>query len=335
MTVTLESLGQEFCWSIEKVAGPMLQAAIQRGLGGVGAGAGLGALGGAGIGTAMGYRRARQEGAGRGQALVQGLGGAGHGALVGAAAGGAGLGVLQAAGAAPGLAGAATRLPGVGAFARSGQRQVHGLTGWTPRGFGSVEGIQQMGAGSADAAKRHAKAFKNIFSGGPKAQAEMAGAAKQLAVTRKAEQMGLTNLPGFAKSLVKHPLNTLRAGAAEQWHGNPKMTAAMVGASGLGVAQELRKKGPDAEGRGGRIAGNLASLATMPLGAMPAMTQMAVGSGLTKAMGKLVPKPVVTSSLGQNPAPPETSPMGSGLASPVERQYSDRASGQIQVGGNS
>jgi hypothetical protein len=159
----------------------------------------------------------------------------------------------------------------------------------------------------------------------------LGSAVKQLAAARRAEQMGLTNLPGFAKSLVKNPLETIRAGAAEAWHGSPKMTAAMLGLGGLGVASELTKKGPESEGRGSRIAGHLANIATVPFGAMPQLTQMAMGAGIQKAFGRLAPKP---SQLGQNPAPPETHPTGSGLSAPIEHQYSDRASGQIRIGDN-
>ena len=181
MTATLESLGSEFCRSLEKMAGPMLQAAVQRGLGGVGAGAGVGALAGAGIGTAMGYRQARQEGAGRGQALAQGLSRAGRGAVRGALVGGAGLGALQAGGVAPGLAGSLTRAPSlVGSAARMGQRQVHGLTGWTPKGFGSAEGLRQIGGGSATAEKALEKAWSSDSTKG------LGGAAKQLQAARKA-----------------------------------------------------------------------------------------------------------------------------------------------------
>lgn len=332
MTVVLESLGGEFCRSLEKAAGPMLQAAVQRGLGGVGAGAGVGALAGAGIGAVRGYRQARQDGQGVGGALAGGLGGAAKGVLPGAAVGAAGLGAVQAAGGMPGLAGRLTAMKGpVGAFARSGQRQVHGFTGWTPRGFGDVEGARQIGLGSADAAKRHSAALKQVFSGAPKDQLEMSRASKQLAVTQKAEHMGLTNLPGFAKSLAKNPVDTIRTGLAGQWHGADTATKALtLGLPAMSLASEMHKSGPEAEGRGGRLLGQAASLVTMPFGAMPQMTQMALGSGVNKAVNRLR-----HNSLGQNPAPPEVHPSGGGLAAPIEHQYSDRASGQIRVGENS
>jgi hypothetical protein len=177
---------------------------------------------------------------------------------------------------------------------------------------------------SHDAEKALEKAWASDSTKG------LGGAAKSLAAARKAEQMGLTNLPGFAKSLAKNPLETIRAGVGEQWHNAPGVTALGVGVTGLGVAGELKKKGPEAEGRGGRIASHLTNLAMMPMGAMPQITQMATGAGVNKLVGKLRP----SSTLGQNPAPPELHPSSTGLSSPVEHVYSDRASGQIRVGDN-
>lgn len=106
-----------------------------------GAGLGLGAVGGAGIGAVggavSGYRKAREEGQGMAGALASGAMGAGSGAFKGGLVGGA-LGAAGGAAAGhlnPQLGSAlAKQENAVGKVSRFGQRQLHGLTGWTPEG---------------------------------------------------------------------------------------------------------------------------------------------------------------------------------------------------------
>lgn len=290
---------------------PELRAAVQRGLGGLGAGAGLGGLVGAAAGGVHGYREAKQQGAGTGDAVLHGLlrapGGAGKGALLGSL----GLGALEAAGAIPGAAGAATKAPGIlGSAARFGQRQVHGLTGWTPRGFLDTEGARAIGAGTPLGNKPSAKA---------------------MAAAGRAQELGITSLPGFARSFMKQPVETIRAGVGHQWHAGSKLDKAMmVGLPAAAAASEFAR---DPEGRGGRLAGNAVQLGSLALGPVPLAGQLAAGAAGNAAVRRVM-KPkggTQASELGQNPAPPETASTANGLATPVERQYSDRAIGEIPV----
>lgn len=299
---------------------PGTRAAIQRGLGGLGAGAGIGGLVGAGVGGVGGYREARREGAGRGEALVRGLGAAPKGAATGALVGGAGLGALEASGAVPGAYGAATKAPGLlGSAARFGQRQVHALTGWTPRGQLDPAGARQIGAGAAGAIARRAGATKNL-----------AAADRAVGAAEKAESMGLTSLPGFARSFKQNGVvPTVLAGIGQQWHGGSVVDKALM--AGVPAATAINELGHDREGRGGRLAGLAGQTGMMAFGSLPLAGSLAVGAagaGAAHALGKLRKQ---DPALNHNPAPPETSPTGSGLAGPVERQYSDRATGETSV----
>lgn len=299
---------------------PAARAALQRGLGGAGAGAGAGGLIGAGIGGLGGYHEARREGAGVGGALLHGVGGAAQGATTGALVGGAGLGALEAAGATPGLYGRLAGAKGpVGTAARFGQRQVHALTGWTPKGFFAPEGARQMGAGAADAVAHAAK-------GGP-------GADKALHAAERAEAMGISSLPGFARSVREHGLGkTMAAGAADQWHsGGTTGKLLAVGVPAATVAGELGREGDEKKGRAGRLLGAAGQVGAMSLGTLPIAGTLAVNAAtrkLTNAAGHLRGR---ASEVGHTPAPPETSPSANGLASPVERIYSDRATGEVPV----
>jgi hypothetical protein len=300
---------------------PAIRAAVQRGLGGVGAGAGAGALAGAGLGGLRGYHKAREEGAGVGEALLHGAGGAAHGASTGALVGGAGLGALEASGVAPGLYGRLGGMKGpIGAGARFGERQVHALTGWTPKGFFSPEGARQIGAGAADAAARLAR------DASPEAR-------KAFDAAERAEGMGITSLPGFVRSVREHGLGkTMAAGAADQWHAGGRLGKALaVGVPAATVVGELGRKGPEAEGRTGRLLGAAGQVGAMSLGTLPIAGTLAVNAAtrhVANAAGKLRGR---GSEVGHNPAPPETSPAATGLTGPTERVYSDRATGEIPV----
>ena len=239
-----------------------------------------------------------------------------------------------------------------GALSRFGQRQVHGLTGWTPKGFMNPEGIRGMRAGAFDAAERMSAAERSVAPGVGKyrpglvdrvlrrnpeevqkrvaraGHEEMVGARKAYQSAQKAEDMGLTSLPGYARALANHPVDALRSGFAEQWHGmGPGGKALVVGLPGMGVASELSKPGePDGPGRFERAGTRLGELA-YAMGPLPLSGQLALGAGagsLAKRMGKLFDrkKPVV----GSLPAPPSLEPAG-GEVAPAEQLISDRALG--------
>lgn len=328
--------------------------AMSRGLGGLGSGAGVGGLtglvGGAGVSGMRGYREAQEAGATGQQAvahgIARGLRGAAKGAIVGAGLGGAGMGAAAARGLrTPAL----TSAPSViGSAARFGQRQVHGLTGWTPKsGISSIRGGSWAAAKRADEAEKalrmtqrgEAKAgLINRLRGGT--PAEMQGrmlqgaekahtkAQKGLAASQKAEQMGLTSLPGYARSLRDKPLQTIRAGFGEQWHSADPLTKAFIyGYPAAAAAKELRT--PSQEGgkgkaeRVGRSMGELAwGMGPLPISSMMLAAPLlgAAGGGAGRILGKLRGKhqPV--------PEPPSVDPAG-GEAVPSEHIFSERAMG--------
>lgn len=329
---------QAFDRELEKLAlSPGALAAIQRGLGGLGAGAGIGGLAGAGIGAVQGYRHARQQGAGVGQAALGGtLGGALRGAGTGAAIGGLGVGALQAAGAAPGLYGRLAEAPGaLGSAARFGQRQVHALTGWTPRGFLSPEGARQIGAGNAlENIRLHGKAedaAKALAGTGGRAEAvaqrRLGQATKARQASEQAEQMGLTSLPGFAKSIRDNGLaKTMKAGLSEQWHGGGLTGKLMI--AGVPAAALASEAGKGSEGRAGRLANTAEQVAMTALGPVPLAGQLAVGAagaGIHRGIRRL--RGITDERPPQRSETHDTS----GASLPTERVYSDRASGEVPV----
>lgn len=233
---------------------------------GLGVGAASGGLLGAGVQGVRGYQQAKEQGATTGQALMGGVGGAVSGGLTGAAIGG-GLGGVA------GLAGGA-RARGVadklvqsknplGATARFGQRQLHSVTGYadhrTPEG---LKQLNDMRAGSWGAKQRMEAAQKNLAAvqgksgvdpaALQKAQQEASKAGVGLAAAEKAQGMGLTSLPGYLKSLAHRPIDTIRAGAAEQWHGSGLGGKFLfAGVPALGAAGEALT--PSEEGGPGKV----------------------------------------------------------------------------------
>ena len=238
----------------------------------VGSAALLGGVSGLGTGY-LGYRKAKAEGATTGQAL-------GHGLQSGAvgAAGGAALG-----------AGLAHVAPNVGKeLSNFGQRQVHGLTGWTP-----AEGLHSIEHGAHDATKRFNDAHvKSILEASPENLKNLENTRKGMHAAQEAERMGITSLPGIAKSVKEHGLmNTVRAGAAEQLHGTTAATKAMMlGLPAIGIAHSAlsREDSDPNAGKGerigravGNVVGNLAG------GPLPVIGQTVIG-GAAEGAGKMV-----------------------------------------------
>lgn len=318
-----------FHQELEKLAGPLAQSALkvlksqalQRGLGGVGAGAGLGgavgALTGAGIEGVKGYRSAKGQGATTIQALANGLGGsiggAMKGGIAGAGVGAAGLGSLAAArpGVAKALRSIAKREGAIGSLTRAGQRQVHAVTGWTPQGMLNSAGARELRAGAYDAAEQAAKAEKGLgkawnrvadrAAAAPtratmealpvdadilrKAVKEQKRAKGYLTAAEKAEGMGLTSLPGYFKSMKERGIGkTLWAGGKEQWKSGPMGKAFIAAPIGM-AAKELATPGESGEGgrleRAGKALGGLGFAA----GPLPFTGQILMHSGATTAGG--------------------------------------------------
>lgn len=262
---------------------------------GIGAGGALGALAGGGLGGLRGYREARDLGFSRGEsaayAAQRGLKGAAKSGVLGAAAGGAaGLaGGQKARELAQGLVQRGT----AGAPSRFAQRQLHSLTGYADR-----EGLKAMGGGAETARKRLVAAGKALADAAPekagKHLKEIKRARAGLDAATKAEEAGLTSIPGIVKGLTGNaalqgkrlsPLEAAKTMVGEQWHGSGVGgKALMFGMPALGAASALRPGGPeeDQAGQGrleraGRALGTGLAYAT-PLGI--------VGQGLlAKGMG--------------------------------------------------
>jgi hypothetical protein len=279
----LEGFGKYAFASVRATAGALgnlgrnvAEIAAKR-VGGVGAGAGVGALGGAALGGAVGgvksYKDARAEGADGMGAVARGLGGG-----LQSAVSGAGLGAL--AGGALGAAGLNTaalerRTDLLGSSARFGQRQVHGLTGAVPMGPGSkIERIRAMGAGAAPAQARLDAALK------AKAPEEVVGRARAgLAAASRAEELGMTSVPGFAKAVATRPMEALPAAVMSSWRGaGPTERVLQFGLPALGIASSLSSpdRGAVAESALGATA-PLVVPSTLPLSGM-----VAAGSLLSK-----------------------------------------------------
>jgi len=227
-----------------------------------GRGALLGAGGGAILGGIHGYQHAEENG----QSGVAGaLGGAVHGATMGGMAGG------LVGGAAGGLVkrdlSHLTQAPGaLGAASRFGQRQVHGLTGMLSPS--EIEGVR---GGAYDARQALTTAKAEGSKSVPRLE-------KALNASERAQNMGLTSLPGYLKSVKKNGIGaTLRTSAEEQWRNQPLLTAAAVGlplaAGALAPTEEGQGRG-EAVGRAvGGAAGEIAG------GIMPIGGQIALGAG--------------------------------------------------------
>lgn len=175
---------------------------------------------------------------------------------------------------------------------RFGQRQLHSVTGWAPKGVNKVEALRELGAGAAPALKRLEAAQAAVTKGGGKsALRELASAEKHVRAAKDVERLGATSLPGYVKALATKPGQTLSAGVREAWHGSGTGVGGAVGKGltvGLpaaGVAgealRESEKGEKSREERVGRAAGGLA----FGLTSMPMTGAMLLGTGLTGAAG--------------------------------------------------
>lgn len=340
----LEALRDE----LRKVAGPM-PAAVHAALGSAGALGGVGALGGAVLGGGIkgykSYRQAKEQGATTGQALGASLGGAAQGAMTGGVAGGV-AGALGggAAGYLRPELGKAMRegldkVPG----AHFGQRQIHTLTDWRPEkgigsiGMGSVTKKPALEAAKAELASAHAGQDSRSFADKILGRSAIEGSEKRLQgakdayfASRRAEKMGLTSIPGYLESAVKHPLATVSAAAADQWHGmGPGMKALTVGLPAVSLAKELTNdKGEDEQGRsrGERIGRNAARVAGgFLLSPLTQTAQGVLGAGAELAGGRLGRGRVRPPPMPENNPSDLTSETGQAVAG--ERHITERAAG--------
>lgn len=266
---------------------------------GVGAGAGLGLGAGALVGgLASGrssYEAQRAGGASRlgalggsvGSALGGAVRGAGTGMLAGAAAGGA-LGAVAPMQAIRGTRALARADNTAGTLSRFGQRQVHGFTGFTPGG--SLKSVERIGGGAAPARAALAATEANHAKAVAGHAATMERGRGALDAAEKAQGMGLTSLPGLAKSVKNNGLiPTLAAGAKEQWASSPTwQKGLMVGLPAASVVNSARKQDSgSAAGKGeqiGRTVGGTVGALAAPL---PMGAGLALSSALERGGGAL------------------------------------------------
>lgn len=276
---------------LEKMAGPLgtFIAKNHGALGSAGALLGHGAALGAAVGglhsAYKGYQDAKEQGAGTGSAaiagLAGGLGGALHGSTIGGVlGGGAGfaLGKMSPEKAETLRKALSSTERRVGALGRFGQRQVHGLTGWTPSEGLSSDAIRGGTWGAERAA--HGAAGTSNF--------DKLDAAHQL--QKKVVREGLDNIPGVL-SAMKGPnrLDAAKTLLHHSWtNGDALMKAQMLMAP-LGVAGALMlpgdNKGEQVGASVGNLAGTMASTALPFFGGRLAM-DAATGAG--RAVGKTV-----------------------------------------------
>jgi len=297
----------------------------------IGSAATLG-VGGALAGGGLGYLRAKMQG----QEGAEALKSMGRGALVGGGAGAAG---------GAGLAALAPRVGG--AVSRFGQRELHGLTGWKPEG-----GLHAIRGGAYDAREGVQEARKALTSAQSAAktnfdpvvalqhQKSIAGAEKGLtsALERrqaavKAEEMGLTSIPGMLKSVKQHGLMpTLGAATDVAIKGqHPAMAAAQVGLPLAFAAHEAVRHRPEgtegsrAEAIGSNIGQGIGGVIGMPL---PVVGSTMIGEGLGR-VGRLVGKGVnkLQGVVRKHTELPMPDPSSNGQNTPTERVHSDRAMG--------
>jgi hypothetical protein len=323
-------------------------------------GTAAGTLGGAGLGVVRDYREARRQGASAGQSVLHGFGGAVSGAKKGALLGaglGAGAGLLARGD----ISGLAQRGGALGATARFGQRQVHGLTGMlSPAELMAVRGgaydaqaalhaaqqaaanpaprglmgeawrrVRGQSVAAADAAQ-HANLAKNVQS-----------AEKALSEARAytGGQMDLTSLPGIASAARQHGAGkVLRAGL----QGSPlSLTGAMtLVPAGLSTLATLARReettqadGQRPVGKGEDIGQNLGETAGAVAGSfLPIVGQSVLGGTLGTA-GRLVGRGVDrlrgVRAPGMNPGmTPSTLEPAESQNVPSERIMSPAAAGQ-------
>jgi len=314
------------------------RSAMGAGLGsGLGIGLGAGALVGAVRGGKDAYDTARARGSSVPGTALSALGGGLGGAVRGAGKGaviGAGSGLALGAASPTKVISATKSLSSMGnslgSLSNFGQRQVHSLTGWKPGGAASS--VERIGAGAAPARRELAALGKDLSSGAGVPASKLQQASKSLSSAEKAQEMGLTSLPGYAKSLKNNGvLPTAAAGVKSQWDSTGvKGKALMVGLPALAAVNAARApEGAGAPGRVervGRVVGSTVGGLAAPLsltGSLALSTALeraggAAGKGVDKLRGK---RPVHQPQVPQEAARPPASEPGDTGQHTVEHVY--------------
>ena len=303
---------------LKKLAFPTQALGSAGALGGIGAGAG--AAIGAGISGVRNYRQAREQGATRGQALGAGfggaVGGATKGALVGGATGLVGGGIAHAL-APTQMEALRKNLTDRSSFARFGQRQVHGITGYTP-----AEGLSSLRMGASERAKAvdHAqKSLERAHAGADErgwtdkllqrtpqeaAQKQLDRATNAHRAAQVAEEKGLTSLPGYAKRIRQEGLwRTAGYALDDQFAGTSMpMKAFTIGAP----AMQLRaayKQDPDETNAMGQTRGEALGEAAAGLGTGLLMSPLPMGTQMLAAAPLMYAGRRIGRALGHKPQP--------------------------------
>lgn len=256
-----------------------------------GGGAALGGVGGAGLGALTGGVRGALGGdedapGGLRGALRGALSGAGVGGALGLAAGG-GAGALGGARAQKAVLGIGQR-PGIlGGVARFGQTQAHSLTGALPKGMSRHEGLKAIGASPAERIQR--SMTEVLRKEGPQSK-KYQSLLKGHAYARQSEELGLTHVPGFFKSILTSPVRTVKAGLKREWYGNPTvgskalafgLPTAMVGGSAASKGEE----GSTRTGRALGALGGVAGFAVAPMGVAGDLVSSSILEGVGSSVG--------------------------------------------------
>ena len=270
-----------FLTTLEKQAAePLSRGAVALGAGATGA-----AIGGLGWGRKR-YQEARQQGADRMQALGAGL----KGGLVGAGVGGA-------AGAGLGAA-----LPnGAGKTVRDFGGQMAHM--WT--GFGGRQGLARFGGGTAQTGKRLHTAedvVKQLAHGGEAKDPRMfakwrqpidRGQIEGLALKEqqhaeqahkamgRAQDLGLTSIPGAIRAFATHPVDAAKGAVGAMIHGTSGAQKALaIGLPGAMATYGAVRRPGEGETRLGNVASSVGQALPYTLPMIPTSMALSMVPGI-------------------------------------------------------
>lgn len=195
------------------------------------------------------------------------------------------------------------------ALSNFGKRQLHGVTGWTPKG-----GVESIGIAGSKASKASLDAAKGskVVPGKSRVvqkalhgrQAGTHGLAKKVRersiqraqkfdeATRASERMGLSSIPGWTAAMLRDPKAALKAGLGREWHSGgmgKAMLAFPAVAAGHQALKPTEPGGPGKLERVGRSVGEVAWGMGMPIA--PAMIAAKgiseAGGGIGRVLGRL------------------------------------------------
>lgn len=231
-----------------------------------------------------------------------------------------------------------------------GKRQLHSVTGWTPKA--GVESIGMMGSKATGEALQAAQAaaptrgattgvrglLGKVMHGRQAGTHGLAKKTQERAVqraqklheaTQASESMGgLSSLPSWAGAMIKDPKAALKAGLGREWHSGTlgkAMVAFPAVAAGHQLLKPTQEGGPGKLERAGKSLGEAAWAMGMPIAGATLAAKGIAGAagGAGRVLGRL--KGPRKPELGRYPAPPSID--AGGNTQPVERHMSPAAAG--------